>query len=206
VTGGNSPTRTCPACARREGGVIAADCPICSGAGILHLGASALVHHSPQVVALAAEYHLEASARIALAGDPSAHGVHTARAALSEAVIDLVSSGVLALRQHVTSGYPQRPPMPTMNAAAMVPLYATGDAARLSAPPVVFEADERPMGYGGIPGFSAAGYLAYLSRASDPLDALGPSTNARASEVSRRRFEVTVLARAVREASRESRS
>jgi len=186
--------------------VIAHDCPICGGDGILNLGAAALIHHHPVVVALAAEYHLEASARTALAGDPTATGAQRARAALGEAVVDLVTTGILAFRRHTTNGYPGRPAMPTATAAAMVPQYATGDAARLSAPPVVFEADERPMGYGGIPGFSAAGYLAYLSRATDPLDALGPATSARTVTAQRQRFEVQVLARAVREANQESRS
>jgi len=200
VPGGpNSPRRTCPACARRDGGVTAADCPICHGEGQLYLGAAALVHHPAVVVAMAVELYFEAVARIALAGDPSAHGLRTARTSLAEAGDDLIRTGLLAYRPHVTSSPATRSPYPQATAAALVPAHHPADTARLAAPPVQFAADERPLGFGGLPGFSAAGYLAYLSRAADPLDPLGPSTLARDNTARRRDYEAQVLARAVRE-------
>lgn len=63
--------RTCPACARREAGLIDPECIVCAGDGRLELGPLALHRRTPQVVARAVEMNLEATARLALSGrDP----------------------------------------------------------------------------------------------------------------------------------------
>lgn len=51
----------CPACARRLGGHVTAECPVCRGAGAVNLGPEALQRETPPIVARAVELYLEAA-------------------------------------------------------------------------------------------------------------------------------------------------
>lgn len=43
----------CPGCALRLGGLVAADCPVCDGTGVIALGRPALYYDPPEIVATA---------------------------------------------------------------------------------------------------------------------------------------------------------
>jgi len=197
--GGESPRRSCPACVRREAALADPSCPICHGSGVLYLGAGALSIYPAATVSLAAEYHLEAVSRLALAASPTAAGLALAVKALRTAVADLTRVGVLAARPH-KGRYPvdrQWSPTSPADAAALVPLHEPQDGARLAAAPLSFDPSERPFATGILPPFSAAGYLCYIARAADPADAMGPGTAVRVHARSRRESDARLLAQAV---------
>jgi len=173
---------------------------------VLFLGAGGLSLYPAVVLAMVAELHLEAVARLALSSSPNAAGVATAVSVLRQGVVDLQRTGVLATRPHLGS-YPvdlRVSPARVAAAAALVPLHDPSDIPRLAAAPLVFEPGERPFATGILPPFSAAGYLCYIARATDPADAMGPSTGQMALLRRRQDADARRVARAVTEALREA--
>lgn len=179
------PRRTCPACARRYAGLIAPDCPVCQGLGVLNLGAAALHHYEPAPIARAVELYLEAtSRRLRRQLDLGQH-----RQALEAAVDELRLAGVLTSTADA-AGTPARAPIPQDAASARVAeldayratrdLGATPDTATLEglrAQPQPLDRRSRPID-GRPPQTSANGHPSALATIADPLDPLGPDTGA----------------------------
>lgn len=206
------PRRTCPACARRYAGLVAHDCPVCQGLGVLTLGAAALHHYGTAATARAVDLFLEhaaqeATRQLALA---------SRREALEAAADDLRVAGVLASpvdNRHVT---PARTPAPQDAQAARVTeldaLRLTRELGRpagvpvlsaLAAAPIPLE-EARPRD-GRPPQASAQGLPSRLATIADPIDPLGPDTGE--LDIARRRSEHTaaVVARAVPQAAHSRR-
>jgi hypothetical protein len=155
--------RCCPACARRAGGLVPPECPVCGGLGVLELGRAALARYGPQVTARAVEISLESAARFALAD--AGMTVESCRKALIAGVARLRAAGVLA---GDTVGL--RPLVPAQWEPVDESVTRT-----LDAPALQWAVDDRPVAAAAV-GFSAAGYISRLARAADPLDLMGPST------------------------------
>ena len=179
-----APRRTCPACSRRYAGLIAPDCPICQGLGVLTLGAAALHHFEPAAVGRAVELYLEAKARQSRQELPL--GQH--RQALESHVDELRVAGVLASTADA-GGHPARSPVPPDASSARVAeldayratrqLGATPDTAVLNAltsPDLPLDR-ARPRD-GRPPQASATGNPSALAAIADPIDPLGPDTGA----------------------------
>lgn len=177
-----TPRRVCPACQRRYAGLVAADCAVCQGLGVLNLGAAALAHYDAAPVARAVELYLEAHARRHRHELPL--GQH--RQGLESAVDELRIAGVLAAPHE--GGTPARAPIPTDAASARVAELDSYRVARalgtpvttivvaaLAAPPVDDLAQVRPRD-GRAPTGSANGHRSALATAADPLDPLGDDT------------------------------
>lgn len=177
-----TPRRLCPACSRRYAQLVAPDCPVCQGLGVLNLGAAALAHYAAAPIARAVELYLEAHARTARTMLPLGQHRHTLEAAVDE----LRLAGVLA-SSHDT-GPPARDPVPTDAASARVAELDSYRVARalgtpvttitlatLAAPPVDDLADVRPRD-GRPPTGSLAGHRSALATIADPIDPLGDDT------------------------------
>lgn len=177
-----APRRTCPACSRRYAGLIAPDCPVCQGLGVLTLGAAALHHFEPAAVARAVELYLEAKARQSRQELPL--GQH--RQALEAHVDELRVAGVLATIGD-TAGHPARTPVPQDASSARVAeldayratkaLGARPDTAvlnALAAPELPLEL-ARPRD-GRPPQASATGHPSAIATIADPIDPLGPDS------------------------------
>jgi hypothetical protein len=180
-----APRRTCPACSRRYAGLIAPDCPICQGLGVLTLGAAALHHFEPAAIARAIELYLEAKARQSRHELPL--GSH--RQALEAHVDELRVAGVLATTAD-GAGHPARNPVPPDASSARVAeldayratrsLGATPDTAVLNALNAL-NAPELPLDRarprdGRPPQASATGHPSAIATIADPIDPLGPNT------------------------------
>lgn len=161
--------RVCPACARRYGGLIAPDCRVCQGTGILGLGAAALAQHSAPAVARSVELYLElraqASTHLPTAQRPDV---------LEAAVLELRSAGVLSHSLETAAPATVTPSTPQ---AAEVSAYRTvhdltgqplptAVPAALAAPPIPL-AHARPDRINAHA--SANGHPAHLHRLADPL-------------------------------------
>lgn len=85
-------SRTCPVCQRRYAGLVDPECVVCSGVGVLSLGAAALHKSPPEAVARSIEVYLEAAARRAEQQLPIADRSPV----LATAVAELRHAGVLA--------------------------------------------------------------------------------------------------------------
>lgn len=175
------PRRTCPACARRYAGLIAADCPVCSGLGVLTLGAAALHHHEAPAVARAVELYLEHHA--GRTADTLPLGQH--RPALRAAVDELRVAGVLASSADAT-GERAHQPRTVVSPPRVVELDAHRLAKQLGAATTITLLEALKAGPGPLararPSYladpatwtSANGHRAHLSRVADPVDPLGP--------------------------------
>lgn len=179
------PRRVCPACARRYAGLIESACVICQGLGVLALGAAALAHYEPAAVSRAVELYLEARAQRTQAELPLGHRP----AALSAAVDELRLAGVLASTADA-AGTPARTTGPPDAASARVTeldayraAHALGTPATprvlnaLRAPKVTDLTEARPRD-GRIPTASRTGDRSALATIADPIDPLGPDTDA----------------------------
>ncbi|WP_141658821.1 hypothetical protein [Carbonactinospora thermoautotrophica] len=196
--------RCCPACVRRYAALVAPDCPVCKGVGVLGLGAAALHHYEPAVVARAVEFYLEAKAREAAEQLPLGA---PRREALAAATDELRYAGVIA--DPLVSGDPARhradAPEGTArrvtDAEAARLAYLTGatpspvDQANLDRPPILYGPDDRPLAR-SLPVVSAAGSPTFLARAADPADPLG-DTRAAVYERRARDWRANVVAAAV---------
>lgn len=178
------PRRTCPACARRYAQLVAPDCPVCQGLGVLNLGPAALAHHTPAAVSRAVELHLEGTSRRTQGELPL--GQH--RDALEAAVDELRLAGVLA-SPHDTAPTDTVPDVPETFAEVVDAELAGRRASRdvlgtpvtrpivdaLAADPVADVTDLRPR-TGRPPTGSAGGHRSALATIADPIDPLGPDT------------------------------
>lgn len=203
------PRRTCPACSRRYAGLVADDCPICQGLGVLNLGAASLHHYGIAATARAVDLFLEHAAQEATGQLPLASRWE----ALEAAADDLRVAGVLGSavdNRHVT---PARTPAPAdAQARTVTELDAhrlTTALGRPASPLVVSALRARPVPLsegrprdGRPPQASAEGLRSRLATIADPIDPLGPDTGE--LEVDRRRSEHTaaVVARSVPDAVR----
>lgn len=172
--------RVCPACQRRWAGLVADDCPICAGTGTLDLGRAAVQTKSAEAASLAAELILETTARQDLAATSTQHAppIDVARRHLTEAVDKMRRAGLLA-RTPEPSPTTVRGPFNRDQAerrALAISGAARSDLYLLHRPALELQPDDRPLAAGGIPGFSAAGYVAHHVRVADPRYPFGPST------------------------------
>lgn len=206
------PRRLCPACARRYAGLVAHDCPVCAGRGVLTLGAAALHHYDTPAVARAVDLFLEHAAQQATHHLP----LSDRRSALEAATDDLRVAGVLSSTADA-SGTPARAPGPTDTASARVTeLNAhrlTRDlgrpptprvAAALTSRPDPALTDARPRD-GRPPQASAQGHRAALATIADPIDPLGPDVAVLVSTRRNTDHTATVIATAVPKAARDRR-
>lgn len=207
-----APRRTCPACSRRYAGLIAPDCPVCQGLGVLTLGAGALHHFEPAAVARAVELYLEAKARQSRQELPL--GQH--RQALEAHVDELRVAGVLASTADA-GGHPARPTPPVDASSARVAeldayratrqLGASPDPAvlnALTAPELPLEL-ARPRD-GRPPQASATGHPSAIATIADPIDPLGPNTGDLELERDTRTHRARVIAASVPAAATRRRS
>lgn len=173
--------RTCPACSRRYAGLVDPECVICSGLGVVGLGAAALHTAPAAAVARAVELYLEAAARDAGArlppGQPRREALEAAAAELR--VVGVLADPPTAGPQHPATGsvpvreHHRRVDVIAAQLAARAGVEPTGDdAQRLDADPTLYGPRDRP-GAAGLPVVSAAGHPARLAMAADPKDPLG---------------------------------
>lgn len=173
--------RTCPACSRRYAGLVEHDCPVCSGVGVMALGAAALHRHPAAAVSRSVELYLEGAARKAATALPYADR----RGALELAVDELRTAGVLAGPAEHGTGQPAHAPAPRdAQARTVVELDAhaltgtlgvpvsTAVLAALAAPTIPLDEARTPRSVEAHA--SAGGSRAALALAADPIDPLGP--------------------------------
>lgn len=179
------PRRTCPACAKRYAGLVATDCPICQGLGVLTLGAAALHNYDTAAVARAIDLYLEHNAQAIRDQLP----LGSRRAALEAATDNLRAAGILA-RNTDGPGRPAKAAAPRDAASTRVteleayrvtrdlgarPTTAVLNA--LAAPPLpptdLHTARPRT---GTIPTASTTGHRSATATIADPIDPLGPDT------------------------------
>ncbi|RIJ76595.1 hypothetical protein D1871_11010 [Nakamurella silvestris] len=186
----------CPACARRLTMLVEDDCPICGGTGVLALGAAGLARHPAEVASRAIEIALEGIAKESLAA--AGPDMTVARRHLTRGVGELTKAGLIAKT-------PQPEPLhlaarlsteDIKTEARRMNRKHPADDAVLDAPALAWEPDDRPLAAGGIPGFSAAGYIANLARVCDPLDPLARTTRDHAVSVIHTERHAKVLAAA----------
>lgn len=184
--------RLCPACLTREARLVAADCPVCDGAGVVALGVQAVQEFGAAVTALAISAALEAVARAVDApGVPNGDQ----RAAVADTMNLLARSGI--------SG-----PGPAPNASARTPgsLAAAAIGRRVEpldvrlpeAPAYRYGAGEQP-GKRGLPVLSADGHPSHLARVCDPADPLDMPTHEHAANVRKTEHQARALAAALDE-------
>lgn len=193
--------RTCPACARRYGGLVADDCRVCAGTGTIGLGAAALHHHSPPAVARTVELYLESTVRAVpdYAARPDA---------VAAAVLELRTAGVITTAYDGTG-------TPTGHLRETTPRIAELDAHRLTrtltgdlAPTVATLEALRPAppvplvdargDLDTLPHASANGDRSLLARTLDPIDPLGPDLAVLDLDRRRQEHAARVLAGATR--------
>lgn len=200
-----APRRVCPACQRRYAGLIAPDCIICQGAGVLTLGAAALHHYDPAPIARAIELYLETHAHDARQTLPL--GNHPAH--LEAAVDNLRAAGVLASTADAT-GTPARTTRAphdanshtvTDHTAHQATIHLTGTHPHptaphtLNAPPIPLHT-ARPRD-GRIPQASATGHPSPLATITNPIDPLGPDTTTLDNQHAATNHRARVIAQAI---------
>jgi len=155
---------------------VAADCPICDGTGILVLGRGAMEKHGPEVASLAVEVALETRSRADLGQQHP--DLTEARRNQSRTVAKMRQVGLLAR----ADTYGQQQGLRKLKAmtiaqvkaaaAVVAPEFHPEAMGYLSRPVLEWTSDDRPLASGGIPGFSAGGFVAHLVRVADPQDPL----------------------------------
>ncbi len=179
--------RTCPACPKRYAGLVADDCPVCNGVGVIGLHPAALYRSDPAVVARAVDLFLESACREAAAVHaPGGTGRLEALAAAAQRLRDArVTTAPLGVAEGDAAYTPEYPATRVVDAYAARMSRELGqavkpsDVANLDAAKVTHAADDRPRAHGLLPRTSAAGFPSQLAMAADPTDALGPDTRAR---------------------------
>lgn len=200
------PRRVCPACARRYAGLVATDCPICRGLGVLTLGAAALHHYDTAAVARAIDIYLEHHAQTIRDQLP----LGNRRAALEAATDNLRTAGILASTADA-AGTPARTPTPHDTASARVTEQeayrvtrdlgahpTTRVLAALAAPPLP-PGDlptARPRN-GTIPTASTTGHQSATATIADPIDPLGPDTTTITNTRATTDYRARVIAAAI---------
>ena len=168
--------RICPACQTRRARLVAADCPVCEGAGVLSLGPESIIDYGAETTSRAVSVALEAVARHH--DDPKGEqgaGI----AALRSAVAALAGAGLLAGEL-----IPAALPRPSRGATAVsvaqvtlgVPISPT-DWILPDAAPYRYKAGDRP-GARGLPLLSDDGHPSHLARIADPANPIDTNTTA----------------------------
>lgn len=175
-----APRRTCPACQRRYAGLVAPECPVCSGMGVLALGAAALHHHEAAAVAKAVDLYLEHASQEAT----RTLALGDRRQALEAATDELRVAGILATSAE-TYTRPVVHTLPDAEAESVLELDADQIVRQLGRPsssavraslarrPVDDLGPHRPR-LGGVPTASTNGHLSALAVIADPIDPIGP--------------------------------
>ncbi len=198
-----APRRVCPACLRRYAGLVAAECPVCQGMGILALGAAALHHHEAPAVARAVDLYLEHAAQEA----QRTLSLGDQRAALEAATDELRVAGVLATSSE-TYTRPLRHTSAEAEAQSVLELDADQIVRELARPAngeirrmlVLAPVDDlepyRPR-LGGVPTASRNGHLTAVAVIADPIDPIGPDVAHLAQQDQEHTYQGRVLAGAV---------
>ena len=198
------PRRTCPACARRYAGLVAPDCPICQGLGVLSLGAAATATHTPAAVSRAIELYLETHA--ARQRNELPLGLH--RDALADAVDELRLAGVLSSPHDPadTNTHPTAPTSPDAIRPIELDAYryarttlnttiTTTAIHALAAPPTTDLTTVRPRN--GPPTGSANGHTSALATTADPIDPLSVDTAVITADRYADHYRARVIAEAI---------
>lgn len=178
--------RICPACTHRKNQLVEADCIVCQGRGVLHLGAGALTLYTADVVAEAVLLALEAKAREA---DMTLTLSDDRTAGIREAISMLEEAGVLAPADaplHLTP--PPAPPVyrrtrkrdeagrfaPEFDPSELAEQFVQSelfpmDAVLAHAGRFEYEEEDRPNAR-GLPVLSANGHPSHLARVADPME------------------------------------
>lgn len=214
--------RVCPACARRTAELVAPDCSVCAGSGVVVLHPAALSVYDPEVVSEAVGLALESCARMI---DGQLTLSDDRRGQLGAKVSELVAAQIIAtagpapivgpiLSTPVSGGnvhpidparsrrkrrqvegqvmFGQTPEMVAETCPSV--RVAPYDMAVLKAPRHVYGSAERPL-MRGLPVLSAAGHPSHLARIEEPQDPYG-STGKDAQQRTRRARQARVLAAA----------
>ncbi len=170
--------RICPACCTRYAQLVAPDCVICAGSGIIRLGAGALALYEPDVVSLAAGIALESAAR---AADQSMNLTADRRKPVRATVNTLVDAGIIARptptkprpprvrpQNRTTGGRFATETTPSELARSCVQTSILDlDAVLITAAPYRYQPSDRPNAR-GLPLLSANGHPSHLARIADP--------------------------------------
>lgn len=186
--------RTCPACTLRPAAIIAPDCAVCGGHGVLELGERATREYDGPTVSAAIALALENVART-IDTRPDARNVDP-RPAITKVLTQLQRAGILT---------PPKAPAPVTseatgtkrtNAVALVH-HATGrnvdhtDQLMIRAHPYPYSFRDRP-GARGLPLMSANFHPSSLARILDPF----PFENDTMTEVAtrqKRRYDARAI-------------
>lgn len=176
--------RICPACSKRHGELVAQNCPVCAGTGVVILGAAALSLHEPAVVSQAVALAIEAEARQIEAETTLTHDrVGSLKAKLSLLVNSGLVSDRTSPRQKKTRHLHVVPDLPSTDASPAVVARTFAETAvepidetLTKAAPYIYQMGERPN-VRGLPSLSAAGYPSSTARIVDPMP-VGTDTGA----------------------------
>lgn len=161
----------CPACRRRWTGLVADDCPVCSGEGRLPLARGAMEKHGAEVASMAVELGIETRSRNDLGqrldlGQARRNQTKTVERMRGILLARTGEQSVLGPRKVLTIAQVRD------RAAKAAQEYHPEAAEAFDTPVLVWTSDDRPLAHGGIPGFSAGGFVAHLMRVADPQDPL----------------------------------
>lgn len=166
--------RICPACLTRRARLVAENCPVCRGAGVIALGGDAVSEHGAETVSRAVSIALEAVAReVDKPGEDRAAAVARIRGA-GRALAAAGLTGWSRGRRPKTSA-------PTGATPATLAHHALGvtvqpqDWILPEAPSYRYGASERP-GARGLPVLSDDGHPSHLARVCDPADPIDTTT------------------------------
>ena len=184
--------RLCPACLTREARVVAPDCPICEGEGIILLGREAVAAFGPTVTALAVSAALESVARaVDSPGVPNG----SQRAALAATMALLAASGVTG------PGPLPRTTRKTPDSLAAAAVNRPVEPIDVTLPETSayrYGPGESPGAY-GLPVLSADGHPSHIARICDPADPLGETTQEHSTGIRKRERSARALAAALNE-------
>ncbi|WNO25881.1 hypothetical protein SEA_ALTADENA_59 [Arthrobacter phage Altadena] len=188
--------RLCPACLARKARLVAPDCPVCAGAGVLRLGPAALRIHAPEVVSRASAIVLEAVSRraeeIAAPGDDLVPAVRAAVGVLVEAGILAGPEGGL-LPPSPGAGTTASPA--TLAASASPVPVLPIDWVLTEAPAYYYAGTDRP-GARGLPVLSDDGHPSHLARITSPAEPGASTAEAVAGRAATARHAATLAAAA----------
>ena len=188
------PTRLCPACVHRRARLVAPDCPVCDGHGVLHLGRA--VHVAGPV---------EAAHAVAIVLEATARDVETVYpmdreaadwAAVSEiraAMDDMRAAGLI---RGTTTGTTAAGGNGPALAQSVTPVtILPSDWTLPEAAAYAYQVGERP-GARGMPVLSADGHPSHLARVLDPADPETPTGEAVHAATAERRGAAVLAAAA----------
>lgn len=182
--------RLCPACLTRAARLVAADCPICDGAGTIPLGPKAVDAFGAESTSLAVSAALEAVGR---AVDEPGVPNSSQRAALADTMRLLEASGLAGpadVQTHL------QPAPGSLAAAAIGRPVQPLDVTLPEAPSYRYGANENP-GKRGLPVLSADGHPSHIARICDPADPLDNPTHKHAASIRKTEHTARAMAAAL---------